>query len=139
MDRIDWLLKQRHFIINIEKENSWIDYEVSSDLNCWNIFHRYDENEEKKPIVRWEPEYDMVMIDTLGERVSTIRQTTCHKQVAINKALKSIESQWKIRRKKSDWYISENRELIKSNESVKKRWWNTKLPDNFRDGIMLPR
>tara|TARA_B100001123_G_scaffold239272_1_gene267812 strand:+ start:157 stop:573 length:417 start_codon:yes stop_codon:yes gene_type:complete len=138
MDRIDWLLKQRHFIINIEKENSWIDYEVSSDLKCWNIFHIYD-NEEKKPIVRWEPEYDMVMIDTLGERVSTIYQTTCHKQVAINKALKSIESQWKIRRKKSDWYISENRELIKSNESVKERWWNTKLPDNFRDGIMLPR
>jgi len=142
MDRIDWLLKQRHFIINIEKENAWIDYEVSLDLNCWKIFHsRKGWTDEKKPIVRWEPEYDMVMIDTLDEDVpSRYRASTCHKQMAINRALKSIESQWKLRSKKFDWHICENRELINSNESVKKRWLQThQPPKNFRDGIMLPR
>tara|TARA_Y100000593_G_scaffold12417_1_gene22747 strand:+ start:157 stop:570 length:414 start_codon:yes stop_codon:yes gene_type:complete len=137
MDRIDWLLKQRHFIINIEKENSWIDYEVSSDLNCWKIFH--SRTDEKKPIVKWELEHDMVMIDTLGEHIPP--NNTCHKQVAINKALKAIESQWKLRCKVGNWwYISENRELIDFSESVKKRWLRKpKLPQNFRDGMMLPR
>ena len=122
---------------SLDFDSAYVRHEVSPDGKVWAFFDACAV--EKCIVVRWETNYDLVMIDTNGtqynKRQSTDWGYNSRRQICINKVLKALDSQWKLKCTiGTGWYID------------RVQYWRDEERTNgkasthdFYDGIMLPR
>lgn len=133
---------------------SKLGYEISPNGKLWNFYAMmmYADELRTSPIVVWDTNYDLVSVHTLGSKAVAglwNRGESGKLQIAINKALKAIESQWKLKSTYGVWFIDN---ILKHEDYSNGEWYvdniledysksstPTKRNPSFHDGMMLPR